>query len=70
MGCHLEEIELPYIPFLVREKFFHTYNWIHSVLQLWLVGKKCTRYATIPIILFDISPIEIWSQTNDLTMPF
>ena len=42
----------------------------HSVLQLWLVGKKCTRYATIPIILFDILPIEIWSQTNNLTMPF
>ena len=36
----------------------------HSVLHLWLVEKKFARYATLPIILFDIFPIEIWSQTN------
>ena len=42
----------------------------HSVLQIWLVEKKFARYATIPIILLDIFLIEIWSQTNILTMAF
>ena len=42
----------------------------HSVLQLWLVEKKFARYTTIPIILFNVFPIEIWFQTNILTMAF
>ena len=61
---------------LIRNPIFHNVvltfvmSFSHSVLQIWLAEKKFARFATIPIILFDIFPIEIWSQTNILTMAF